>query len=167
VNVIKEELARVQASSRNEIDSIRAEKESVEQRIADLEDQLTSAQASHKSLLVELQVQHDNDLINVKSSMMASHKQEIKTVQDQLREEKLARMEIELASNEAVEAKEKAEERAAAAELKLKQMTDMINETENLKCANEKLHTSLQAETEKRKILHNTIEDMKGELFPL
>jgi hypothetical protein len=75
VNVINEELAREQASSWNKIDSICAGKESVEQQMAYLEDQLTSAQASHKSSLVELKVKHNNDSTNVKSSMMASHKQ--------------------------------------------------------------------------------------------
>jgi hypothetical protein len=68
VNVIKEELAREQASSWNKIDSICAGKESVEQQIAYLEDQLTSAQASHKSSLVELKVKHNNDLTNALTS---------------------------------------------------------------------------------------------------
>jgi hypothetical protein len=53
-----------------------------------------------------------------------------------------------------------------ASEAKLKAMTDAINEAETLRDANDKLHSSLQAETEKRKILHNTIEDMKGDFSP-
>jgi chromosome segregation ATPase len=163
VNTMKEELARVQVSARNEVASIRAEKEGVEKMLADLGDELTNAQASHMSALAELKTQHEVEMTSLKSSMLESHKQELKTMQNQLREEKLAKMEMELASNEAIEAMEKAVDRAAAAENKLKQMTDMINETENLKSANDKLFTSLQAETEKRKILHNTIEDMKGD----
>ena len=71
-------------------------------------------------------------------------------------------MELEVASNEAITSMERAVEKANAAEAQLKEMTDMINETQALKESNDRLHSTLQADTEKRKILHNTIEDMKG-----
>lgn len=43
-------------------------------------------------------------------------------------------------------------------------MANMIKEAKTLITANEKLHRSLQEEIDKRKILHNMIEDMKGRI---
>ena len=43
-------------------------------------------------------------------------------------------------------------------------MTAFINRTNELKEANDKLHISLSEEVEKRKVLHNTLEDLKGRI---
>lgn len=123
---------------------------------------MTSAIASQCSSLMELKVQHDKELNELKSELTRIHSEEVQALHGRLKEEQLSRMELEIASNGAVDAMERAVEKQIAAETKLKEMEDMINETENLKTANDKLHTSLQAETEKRKVLHNQIEDMKG-----
>ena len=41
-------------------------------------------------------------------------------------------------------------------------MSDMLNEAKALVGANEKLHRTLQLETDRRKVLHNKLEDLKG-----
>lgn len=43
-------------------------------------------------------------------------------------------------------------------------MTDLIKSSKHLEKNNEELNLSLQKETERRKVLHNTIEDMKGRI---
>ena len=131
-------------------------------RVSKLEDELTNAASSHRTSLMELEVQHDKQLNEIRSQLIQAHRGELQAIQEQLKEEQLSRMELEVASNEAITSMERAVEKANAAEAQLKEMTDMINETQALKESNDRLHSTLQAETEKRKILHNTIEDMKG-----
>ena len=131
-------------------------------RVSNLEDELTNAATFHRSSLMELNVQHDKQLNEIRSQLIQAHREELQAIQEQLKEEQLSRMELEFASNEAINSMERAVDKANVAEAQLKEMTDMINETQALKESNDKLHSTLQAETEKRKILHNTIEDMKG-----
>ena len=85
-------------------------------------------------------------------------------MQGQLREAKLNKMEALLARDEAVNSMEVAQDKARSAQAKLKEMTDFINQTETLKKSNDQLHISLQEETDRRKVLHNTLEDIKGRI---
>jgi hypothetical protein len=169
---LREELTRVQEVAHCEVKSMRNEKEECEQqmlvektRACNLEDQLANAVASHKASLMELKVNHDKEINETRSQLMQSHKDELRMIQGQLKEEQLSRLELEIASNEANKVKELAVEKANYAEAELKRMTEMINESRDLRVLNDKLYSSLHAETEKRKILHNTIEDMKGVWF--
>ena len=50
-------------------------------------------------------------------------------------------------------------------ELKSKEMSDMLNEAKTLVGANEKLHRTLQLETDRRKVLHNKFEDLKYRIY--
>lgn len=169
---LKEKLEMVTDSFRTEKKGYEEKLKVDEEQILDLKAQLADGEAAHNVALVKLIAQHDKELNELKCSLLKSHKDEFQEMQDKLREEQLQRMELELKTTQAVNAMEVALEQAADAEAKLKAMTDAINEATTLKIANEQLHSSLQAETEKRKILHNTIEDMKGEfvltdcLFP-
>ena len=49
-------------------------------------------------------------------------------------------------------------------DLKLQEVSSMIHEAKIALAANEKLHRMLQSETDKRKVLHNQVEDMKGRI---
>ena len=82
----------------------------------------------------------------------------------QTREAKMAKMEMLLAKDEAELAKDEALEKARVATRKLKDMTDFVNKATELKAVNDRLHISLQDETEKRKVLHNNLEDLKGRI---
>lgn len=173
LSMLKEELAKVQEAARGETSSILSEKESIretlaaeQKRCSEIKAQLTDSIVTHESSLIELKAQYEKEMNEIRSSLIASHKSELQAVQYQLKEEQLARMEIEFKINETVREHEDAVEKRMASEAKLKAMTDAINEAETLRDANDKLHSSLQAETEKRKILHNTIEDMKGDFSP-
>ena len=44
-------------------------------------------------------------------------------------------------------------------------MSDMLNEAKTLVAANEKLHRTLQLETDRRKVLHNKFEDLKYRIW--
>jgi kinesin family protein C1 len=83
---------------------------------------------------------------------------------DQLREETLSKMEMEASKYDAVAAMEVAQEKARLATTKLHEMGDLIESSRHLQKNNEALNVSLQKETERRKALHNTIEDMKGRI---
>ena len=164
---LREDIVREKDTARNEIASIQKEKSDLEDklatektRIGSLEEQLAGEIASQRSSLMELKIQHDKELNELRSK----HNEELHALQGRLKEEQIARTELEIRSNEATDAMERAVEKQIAAEKKLKEMKDMINETENLRTVNDRLHTSLQNETEKRKVLHNQIEDMKGGL---
>merc|ERR1712238_651946 len=92
------------------------------------------------------------------------HRSEKKIIENQLREERLKKLEKEAQRNEAVQAMELAINRTEVAELKSKEMSDMLNEAKTLVGANEKLHRTLQLETDRRKVLHNKLEDLKGRI---
>jgi hypothetical protein len=73
-------------------------------------------------------------------------------------------MELMVAKHDSDVAMENAIEKARLAESKLQKMTEFISKTEELKMSNDKLQISLQDQTEKRKMLHNTLEDIKGRI---
>ena len=158
-----QDTARIETTTQLE-ESVTLKDELLAERlqVSKLEDDLANAATSHRSSLIDLKVQHDKQLNEIRSQLIQAHREELQAIQEQLKEEQLSRMELEFASNEAINSMERAVDKANVAEAQLKQMTDMINETQALKESNDKLHSTLQAETEKRKILHNTIEDMKG-----
>eukprot|EP00957_Ditylum_brightwellii_P196201 14949646-Ditylum_brightwellii.AAC.1 len=51
-----------------------------------------------------------------------------------------------------------------AAEAKLNEMTGLIKEAKVLVGVNERLHRALHIETDRRKTLHNKLEDLKGRI---
>jgi hypothetical protein len=93
-----------------------------------------------------------------------AHGEEKDHLQRQLNEERLSRMETEVERNDAVEAKENAIRRCTAVENKLREMHELITEAKVLTGVNERLHRALQAEAERRKVLHNKLEDLKGRI---
>ena len=93
-----------------------------------------------------------------------AHGEEKDELQSQLNEERLSRMEKEVERNDAIEAKENAIRRCTAVENKLREMHELITEAKVLTGVNERLHKALQAEAERRKILHNRLEDLKGRI---
>jgi ERCC4-related helicase len=129
--------------------------------VSKLENKLNQTIVSYEKALADSKIRHAKDVERVKGELNNIHKDELKRVKEQLKEEQLTRMEHEVSKNEAVLAMERATEKAASSERKLQEMLNFIKEAESLKVSNDKLHLSLQEETEKRKILHNTLEDMK------
>lgn len=84
--------------------------------------------------------------------------------QNELNEEKISRMEVAVAKDESVDAMHRAVNKAREVEARLKEMKDFISKADELEKTNEQLHVSLSQETEKRKVLHNTLEDLKGRI---
>ena len=101
---------------------------------------------------------------SAKTDLSRSHAIELEKVNKQLQEEKLLRMEKEVQKNAAVSSYENALKRTTAAEAKVEQISSMIKEAQVLVSSNEKLHRSLALETDKRKVLHNKLEDLKGRI---
>ena len=129
-----------------------------------LENDLEQLVASHKSEIAQLNEQQRRKKEQSIDNLTQYHRAELKKVNDQLREETLSKMEIEASKYEAVAAMEMAQEKARSASAKLYEMTDLIKSSKHLEKNNEELNLSLQKETERRKVLHNTIEDIKGRI---
>ena len=89
---------------------------------------------------------------------------ELTDAQAKLREANMSKLELMVSKDEAAHKMEQALIKARLAEAKLQEMTAFINRTNELKEANDKLHISLSEEVEKRKVLHNTLEDLKGRI---
>ena len=81
-----------------------------------------------------------------------------------MNEEKISRMEVVVAKDESVDEMHRAVNKAREVEARLKEMKDFISKADELEKSNEQLHASLSQETEKRKVLHNTLEDLKGRI---
>lgn len=168
ISQLKEQLSIMQSNVSNETDGLREEIELLntnilleQKRVSKLENKLNQSIVSYEKALADSKIRHAKDVERVKGELNNIHKDELKRVKEQLKEEQLTRMEHEVSKNEAVLAMERATEKAASSERKLQEMMNFIKEAESLKVSNDKLHLSLQEETEKRKILHNTLEDMK------
>jgi len=113
---------------------------------------------------ITVQRNRHNDKLSQCQEELTGVRAELQGMQGQLREAKLLSLEAVLARDEAVNSMEVAQDKARSAQAKLKEMTNFINQTETLKKSNDQLHISLQEETKKRMILHNTLEDIKGRI---
>jgi hypothetical protein len=129
-----------------------------------LENDLEQLKAAYTDDIAKINEQHREEKERSIDSIIQAHRAELQKVNDQLREETLSKLEMEASKYEAVAALEMAQEKARIASSKLHEMTDLIESSKHLVKNNEELHLSLQKETERRKVLHNTIEDMKGRI---
>lgn len=159
---MKDQMQSIESKALEEKGSTRQELEILKLRIKELENEL-EVEAAHKTSLEKLKTQHKNELSRRKEELNIVNS-ELVTLRDQLREAKMARMEAVVARDDAVNESSLAQEKARAAQTKLQEMTDFVNKATKLKESNERLHVSLQDETEKRKKLHNTLEDLKGRI---
>ena len=157
LQVLKKESSTREAAAKDELLVQKAETEKLSN---DLE-QLT---ASHKAEISKLKEQHREEKERAIDSLTQYHRAELQKVNDDLREETLSKMEMEASKYEAIAAVETAQEKARSASAKLHEMTNLIHSSKHLEKNNEELNLSLQKETERRKALHNTIEDMKGRI---
>ena len=137
---------------RQEVEQLQSNTKSLTKELEMTNQSITVLRNSHKDKLLQCQ----EELTDVRA--------ELQGMQGQLREAKLNKMEALLARDEAVNSMEVAQDKARSAQAKLKEMTDFINQTETLKKSNDQLHISLQEETDRRKVLHNTLEDIKGRI---
>ena len=160
---MKEQMQSIESKALEEKGNTRQELETLMLRTKELERDLEVQAAAHKSSFEKLKNRHKSELSRHKEELNNVNS-ELVTLRDQLREAKMARMEAVVARDDAVNESSLALEKARAAQTKLQEMTDFVNKATKLKESNERLHVSLQDETEKRKKLHNTLEDIKGRI---
>jgi len=132
--------------------------------VASERDKLDVAKREHAQELQQLRTTNDDELTALEERLAKAHGEEKDDLQRQLNEERLSRMEKEVERNDAVEAKENAIRRYTAMENKLRGMHELITEAKVLTGVNERLHRALHAEAERRKTLHNKLEDLKGRI---
>ena len=146
------------------ISLVMGEMDDMRQRVASERDKLDVAKQEHAQELQQLRATNDDELTALEERLAKAHGEEKDELQSQLNEERLSRMEKEVERNDAIEAKENAIRRCTAVEIKLREMHELITEAKVLTGVNERLHKALQAEAERRKILHNRLEDLKGRI---
>ena len=111
----------------------------------------------------KLKASHELELGQLRADLDGT-KTDLETINSKLKEATIAKMELMVSKHDSDVAMENAVEKARLAESKLQKMTEFINRTEELKMSNDKLQISLQDQTEKRKMLHNALEDLKGRI---
>ena len=96
--------------------------------------------------------------------LLSKHQAETKKLEHRLQKSLHDRDKMESEKESAFEKCEEAERKANDAQLKLEQMSAMVNQAKILVAANETLHKTLHTEIDKRKQLHNKLEDLKGRI---
>lgn len=127
---------------------------------AKLDSSYKDHQEEKQKLTEEYKKQADDEL----NKLAKAHNCEMEILQSSLKEEKLLRLEKELERNEAKQAMEKSMEKCFAAEMELKDMKQMVTDAKKIIRVNEQLHKALHVETDRRKTLHNRLEDLKGKI---
>eukprot|EP00814_Leptocylindrus_danicus_P018615 CAMPEP_0116026856 /NCGR_PEP_ID=MMETSP0321-20121206/14189_1 /TAXON_ID=163516 /ORGANISM="Leptocylindrus danicus var. danicus, Strain B650" /LENGTH=1348 /DNA_ID=CAMNT_0003499913 /DNA_START=1792 /DNA_END=5838 /DNA_ORIENTATION=- len=167
---LQSNLKDIEQKTSSEIDRLCNEnvtKESVlrakEVKISSLVDEIEKLKQNHVEETGELVAKNVQEV----ESLQMKLKEELSgrsSLQDELKEERLMKMEKEVERNEALQKMQLYDQRATEAEKRLNEMRSMIEEAKGLFLNNEKLHRALHVETERRKTLHNKLEDMKGRI---
>jgi len=92
------------------------------------------------------------------------HKSELESFHNLLNDERAQKLEKELEKNNARQEMLNAMEKKKKAEQELSDMKKMIIDAKKMIRANEQLHKALHVETDRRKTLHNKLEDLKGKI---
>ena len=140
------------------------EMDDMRQAVASKREKLEVTKQEHSKELDRLRASNEDEFTALEERLDKAHGEEKDNLQHQLNEERLSRMEKEVERNDAVEAKENAIRRCTALENKLREMHELITEAKVLTGVNERLHRALHAEAERRKVLHNKLEDLKGRI---
>ena len=134
------------------------------EKVIDLTEELDTMKEKYESEMKKLVTSHSLETEAIQNSLKNSHQAEKNSLETQLQEERLLKIEKEVERNDAVHAKDLAERKRDEAESRLKKMTDLVKEAKVLVGVNERLHRRLQVETDRRKTLHNKLEDLKGRI---
>eukprot|EP00554_Chaetoceros_debilis_P001326 CAMPEP_0194082742 /NCGR_PEP_ID=MMETSP0149-20130528/8172_1 /TAXON_ID=122233 /ORGANISM="Chaetoceros debilis, Strain MM31A-1" /LENGTH=924 /DNA_ID=CAMNT_0038764969 /DNA_START=156 /DNA_END=2930 /DNA_ORIENTATION=- len=107
---------------------------------------------------------NEEDLKSLRKKLNAVHKVEKDELQRKARQENVSRKKAEIEKKKAVVAYEEALKRTLEAEAHLARMSAMIEEAKVFVASKEKLYQTLNVEIDKRKELHNMLEDIKGRI---
>jgi len=151
-------------SLRHVINELEKDLLSTTNEISSLKEKLNDARVSKQSYMKETEEMHQRKINEMKHKLTNEHCSEIQELKERLQIEVTSRKSAEKAKDDAITESREAMVKKLEAENHCERMTNMIKEAKTLITANEKLHRSLQEEIDKRKILHNMIEDMKGRI---
>ena len=112
----------------------------------------------------KLQHQYKVEKEDLQRNIQIDCDKKTRIIEQELLDEKELRREKEIKSNEAIQACAIATKNMRIAELELERISSMAEEAKTLVSANEKLHRSLHIEIDKRKALHNHLEDLRGKI---
>ena len=121
----------------------------VQSKLGSMRDDAMSAMSVHEEQLDDMKNEHEAELNGAKK---------------ELQEQQLLRLSQITELNEAKQAAAIAANDVKLAKEQLKENNTKMKEAQGLLDNNERLHKALSIETERRKALHNKIEDMKGRI---
>ena len=133
-------------------------------KVASMQAKLEDLQILHEKENLKLKEDYERKTNDDNKAMLDAHNLQLDSLNNMLNEEKLACVQKELEKNEAEQAMHSAVEKAKETEVKLQEMKKMITDAKKMVRANEQLHAALHIETDRRKALHNKIEDLKGKI---
>lgn len=125
--------------------------------------ELEKTAALHSVSIADLNDRHRRELEQLKEELNCTNSELVDT-QAKLKGAKMTTLELMVSKDDAVHAMENALVKARSSESKLQEVSVFLSKTNELKEANDGLYVSLHDETEKRKVLHNTLEDLKGRI---
>ncbi len=133
-------------------------------KVASLQEQLKQHDLMYNKEKSAMLHKHEVELQELRKSLTDSFKGEIDGMRQQVTQDNAARKRAEEERNKAVVAYEEALKRTLAAEAHLEKMSAMIEEAKVFVASKEKLYHTLNMEIDKRKELHNKLEDIKGRI---
>ncbi len=133
-------------------------------KVKSLQEIIQMKDETHEREKAKLVHEHLVEIEDVRCSLQRKCEENMRIIDKELDEEKLARMQNELERDEAIRAYQGALTKTKTAELELARMSAMIEEAKAMISANEKLYRSLHVEIDRRKALHNQLEDLKGKI---
>lgn len=168
---LKDQLKVVESRAAEEVRMQNIALENIQRELLCKESELKSLQENNqkqKALFEEKDTKtrrkHLVEIDDIRTSMQNSFDKKLREIENKLQEEKVARTQNELERNEAIERYENALKQIKEAELQTKRMSTMIEEAKAMIGKNEILHRSLHLEIDKRKALHNHLEDLRGKI---
>jgi hypothetical protein len=171
IHRLQQSLDEMEKQRTKEVDKIHQEMSELEKdvlsktkEISSLKDKLNDEKMRKDCYINEIEERHECEINMMKCSLINEHHSEIQELKDRLQNEVVSREKAEKAKDDAITESREAMVKKLEAENHCERMANMIKEAKTLITANEKLHRSLQEEIDKRKVLHNMIEDMKGRI---
>ena len=164
LKVLKIEKSQNDNAHELELDKHRRQITRVQKELDSLKEEHEKQKERHRVEIDEVVIRHKKELNDSRESMQQQFAKKLELVERRLREENFLRMQKEVERNDAVEAYENATQTTKKAEKEVKRMSAMIAEAKALIGTNQKLHRSLHEEIDKRKALHNRLEDLRGKI---
>lgn len=164
LNILSIKQSDIEAAHDKEMEENQRQILVAQEKVKSLTDDIEKERRKHQLEYDEVVDKHKMEINDVREAMKTNFCKELEVVENRLREEKILRVQNEVERNDAVQAYENAIKATKKAEEDVIRMSGMIKEAKALIGTNERLHKALHDEIDKRKSLHNHLEDLRGKI---